>query len=232
MADTTTNGGPANYDDGQTIYMYPTAVYEATFYRKSVDVIMHIGGDAAHGGINISLNGQYDTPWKGDDPDGTHVGVPGLVDITTANVFPSSIQVTGTDGDYSYGAVPGLLQNVSDSFQHIYDIWKNLSLSWIGDAADAAQELQDKLDVIQNRLFGTKIDGKDVPGVIEQMSSAAAGTARVYSNVEETNTKMFNDFADAINWQPLPAEDADSSGSSDAPPTKDLLYGPVTEKFS
>lgn len=232
MADTT-NGAPANYDDGQTMYMYPTAVYEATFYRKSVDVIMHIGGDAAHGGVNISLNGQYDTPWTGDDPNGSHVGMPGLVDITTANVFPSSIHVSGTEGDYSYGAVPALVRDVSDSFQRIYDIWKNLSLSWIGDAADAAQELQDKLDNIQKRLFGDKVDGKDVPGVIEQMSSAAAGAARLYSNVEETNTKMFNDFADDIKWTPLPDENAsDSGGSTDAPDTKDLTYGPVTEKFS
>jgi len=230
MVDTPTNTGPANYDGDQVISMYPTAVYETTFYRKSVDVTMHIGGD---NGLNISLNGVYQDPWTGSDPAGIHQGTPGAIDITTSNPFPDSIFVYGTTADgFSYGVVPSMLNSISQSFQNIYDIWQNLSLSWIGSSADAAQELQDELDNIQNRLFGTKINDEYQPGVLEQMSSAASYAASVYSNVEETNTKMFNDFADAINWQVLPDENASDDGtSSTPPPTDNQIYGPITEKF-
>jgi hypothetical protein len=181
------NTGPANYDGGQTISMYPTAVYETTFYRKN---------------------------------DGTTI--------------PDDIYVLGTTADgYSYGTVPAMLQSVSSSFQTIYDIWKNLTLSWIGPSADAAGELQAQLDKIQNRLFGTTAtDGTYTPGVLEQMSSAASYAASVYSNVEETNTKMFTQFADDITWSPLPPEDDTSdSGNTSTPDTTDRLLGPITETF-
>jgi hypothetical protein len=43
---------------------------------------------------------------------------------------------------------------------------------------------------------------------------------------------MFNDFADAINWQVLPDENASDDGtSSTPPPTDNQIYGPITEKF-
>lgn len=230
MVDTPTNTGPANYDGDQVISMYPTAVYATTFYRKATDITLHIGGAD---GLNYSLNGVYQDPWKGSDPDGAHIGVvPGAIDITVSNPFPDSIHVYGTNSDgFSYGVVPAMLNSVSASFQTIYTIWQNLSLSWIGNSADAAQELQSQLDKIQNRLFGTKVDGKDQPGVLEQMSSAASFAASIYSNVEETNTKMFNQFADDINWQPLPDENATPTGDSTTPSTTDHDLGPITEKF-
>jgi hypothetical protein len=232
MVDTPTNTGPANYDGDQVISMNPTAVYETTFYRKSTDVTLHIGGDD---GLNYSLNGVYPDPWTGKDPDGTHQGLPGFIDITTSNPFPDSIYVAGTTADgFSYGTVPSMLNVVSGAFQTIYNIWDGLSLSWIGQSADAAQELQDQLDKIQNRIFGAKIDDKDQAGVLEQMSSSASYAASIYSNVEETNTKMFNDFADNIPWSPLPDEDPDpgpTQPEAPAPDAKDVTLGPITEKY-
>ena len=204
MVDTPTSTGPANYDGDQVISMDPTSVYETTFYRESTDVTFYFGGN-------------------------------GMIFFTTSNPFPDSVHVYGTTADgFSYGVVPAMLNTVSASFQNIYDIWQSLSLSWIGSSADAAQELQNQLDKIQNRLFGTKVDNQDQPGVLEQMSSAAANAASIYSNVEETNTKMFNDFADAINWTPLPDEDPDPDPKTPMPPapaTTTHTFGPITETY-
>lgn len=243
MSDTS-SAAPANYDGDQTIYMYPTEVYEATFYRESQDVIMHVAstdGNPDHG-TNYSLNGVYKDPWHGSDPDGTHYSIAPGIDITFANVFPSSISVAGSDGKgHSFGTVPQLMNQVSDSFRKIYSIWDGLKLSWVGAAADKAQEIQDQLQKVQTRLFGMDVPQSDDeptgyrPGVIGQMASAAAGAARVASNVEETNTKMFDDFADAVAWKPLDPETDDEGGSNGAestpPKSVDHLLGPVKETF-
>ncbi len=184
MADTSSNSAPANYDGDQTIYMYPTAVFETTFYVKSSETL------------------------------------------------PEDVYTSGTTDDgYAYGTVPGMLRSVSGAFQNIYNVWNGLKLSWIGDSADAAQQLQAELDRIQNRLFGMK-DDDTKPGVIEQMSSVAANASALYSNVEETNTKMFNDFADAITWKPLPDENAPAdSSTSDKPTFNNHNFAPITETF-
>ena len=183
---------PANYDGGQTISVFPTALYQATFYRDHLD------------------------------------GIP-------ESIHPTAI-VDGT----AYGTVPEMLQLVSQSFQTIYQIWDDLKLSWTGDSATAAQELKDNLDQLQSRLYGKKLyPVGDVPGVIGQMSSVAARAASNYSNVEEANTKMFDDLRVAINWQPLPPEDLDDDDNGDkpadngpAPSTDDWTQGPVTEIFA
>ena len=243
MSDTS-SAAPANYDGDQTIYMYPTEVYEATFFRQSQDVILHVAstdGNPDHG-LNYSVNGVYKDPWHGADPDGTHVALGPGMDLTFANVFPSSIAVAGTDGKgHSFGTVPQLMNQVSASFQKIYNIWDGLKLSWVGAAADKAQEIQAQLQHVQTRLFGMDVPKSDDepsgyrPGVIGQMASAAAGAARVASNVEETNTKMFNDFADAVAWKPLDAETDDESGGSGSestPPDRvNHVLGPVKETF-
>jgi hypothetical protein len=184
MADTPSNSAPTNYNGDQTIYMYPTGVFESTFYVKSSETL------------------------------------------------PSDVYTAGTTDDgYAYGTVPSMLRSVSSSFQTIYDIWNGLKLSWIGDSADAAQLLQSELDRIQNRLFGMK-DDDTKPGVIEQMSSVAANASALYSNVEETNTKMFNDFADAITWTPLPDENATpDSTPTDKPSNDSYTFAPISEKF-
>ena len=231
MATTPSNSAPANYDGGQTISMYPTAVYETTFYRPSNDITVHVGGDD---GVNVSVNGVYQNPWQGKDPDGVHIPGGSGVGVTVSNPFPDDLRVTGTANGYSYGTVPAMLSSVSQSFQAIYEIWKGLKLSWIGESADAAQLLEDKLDQIQRRIFGSKVESEgDQPGVIGQMSSAAAGAATVYSNVEETNTKMFNEFADAITWQALPAEDAADGGNGGGAPPANTNHplGPIIETF-
>jgi hypothetical protein len=231
MAATPSSSAPANYDGEQVISIYSTAVYEATFYRPSTDITIHVGGDD---GVNVSVNSPDHNPWQGKDPDGVHVPYGPGIDITVSNPFPENMHAAGTADGYSYGTVPAMLTNVSQSFQKIYDIWNGLKLSWIGDSADAAQQLEGELDQIQRRLFGGKVESQDdQPGVIQQMSSVAAFAASIYSNVEESNTKMFNDFADAITWHPLPDEDADGDGSNSTPPeATNLPYGPITEKFS
>lgn len=152
--------------------------------------------------------------------------------VKSTETLPSTVYTAGTTDDgYAYGTVPGMLRTVSSSFQKIYDIWNGLKLSWVGDSADAAQQLQAELDRIQTRLFGVKDDDKR-PGVIEQMSSVAANASALYSNVEETNTKMFNDFADAITWQPLPDENATPDSSSTNKPSNDSYnFAPISEKF-
>jgi hypothetical protein len=182
---------PANYDGGQTISVYPTALYQATFYRDHLDGI----------------------------PDSIH---------------PAAI----VDGK-ALGTVPEMMQLISNSFQTIYNIWGDLKLSWSGDTADAAQELQAKLDKLQSRLYGKKlVPIGDVPGVIGQMSAVAARAASNYSNVEEANTDMFDKLRVAINWQPLPPEDLDDDSGDNkpadngpAPSTDDSTDGPVTEIF-
>jgi hypothetical protein len=239
--------GPANYDGDQVISMNPIQVYEATFYRQSTDVTLHLGGDD---GLNWSLNGANPGSWAGSDPDGTHQGLPGFIDVTTSNPFPDGVYHSyGTTPDgFVYGAVPAMLNAITTSFQAIYTVWQNLSLSWIGNSSDAAQELQSQLDKIQNRLFGTKIDNQNQPGVLEQMSSVASDAASIFSNVEEANTTMFNNFADDINWQPLPDENANDNDNLQQvpggvvgavewlisllpPPTTPHDYGPITETF-
>ncbi|GAA5179170.1 hypothetical protein GCM10023322_08360 [Rugosimonospora acidiphila] len=190
----TPTGAPDNYDNGQTISVYPTAVFEYTFYQKNEH---------------------------------------GLSDATQ----PQAV----IDGA-AYGVVPELLNIISDSFQKIFDTWNSLKISWAGDSSDAAQELNDQLNKIQKRLFGANVKPVgDVPGVIGQMSSVAASAAVNYSNVEEANTKMFDDMNHDIPYKPLPPEDTDDSGDggnddsdSSFDPKKsnqDWNYAPVNVQY-
>ena len=143
----------------------------------------------------------------------------------TIDVDPTALYEAGHD------TVPAMLRSVSTAFKSIFDTWDGLKVSWTGDAADASQELKTQLDNIQDRLYGKD----DQPGVIGQMASIAASAAVNYSNVEETNTKMFNDMNNSWDYQPLPPEDDDGGGSGDsgaAPSNDNWNYAPISETFS
>jgi hypothetical protein len=155
-----------------------------------------------------------------------------MTDALPSTVTPAAI-VSGVD----YGTVPEKLREINDGFQNIYNVWKTLDLSWVGDAATAAQDVQSELDAVQKRLFGdpgaTDATTDDTPGVIGEMSSLAAAAAVNYSNVETGNVKMFNELNDAIKYTPLPPEDS----TDPAPPYVKPDYSPydypfVTEKFA
>jgi hypothetical protein len=152
-------------------------------------------------------------------------------------------QVTGytvVDG-HVYGTVPQKLQQINDCFQNIYQIWQGLDLSWVGNAANAAQDVNDELTKVQRRLFGdpganATDPSDDTPGLIGEMSSLAASAAVNYSNVEETNISIFNGLNNAIKWTPLPPEDdgtgSGGSGSNQDPDLSPYDYPVVTEKYS
>ncbi|WP_433534608.1 hypothetical protein ACQPZK_20790 [Micromonospora sp. CA-249363] len=239
MAGNPQEGAPANYDGGQVISMYPIDVYEATFYRRSLDFVVPEGipgGSRTNLGVNVPPRGLW------IDDDGTmHVPTGDDTDTLIKNPL-RNIDESGSEGGYSYGSVPAKLDAIAGAFDTIAQIWDGLKLSWIGDSADAAKELQDKLDQVQKRLFGQKIQPLgDTPGVIGQMSSVAASAASVMSSVEETNTRMFEDFANAIDWKPLPPEELDDEAEAsndqkpppppEPPKNEDRLFGPITETF-
>ncbi len=128
------------------------------------------------------------------------------------------------------GAVPDLMRQIEDSFTKISDTWDSLKLSWVGEGADAAQQVNTMLQEVQNRLWGMKVADEDVPGVIGQMCGLAAGAALNYSNVEESNTKMFQALLDAV------AESAPSEGGESSPPDRsdfrDVTDPPVFVTYS
>lgn len=161
---------PANYDNGQTIYIYPEQVWKQTFYR--------------------------------DSPNKT-------------NTIESQ-----------YGNIPNLMRLMGINFKTIADTWDELQLSWAGDSAEAAKDLNDKLQQLQNRLWGMKLTDKkdeDVPGVIGQMCAIAAGATINYSQAENSNQQAFSDLRDRVTTEGKP--DAPLKDDSITDPPVLVTYG-------
>lgn len=142
-----------------------------------------------------------------------------------------------------YGAgfrnIPNYLSNIADCWSTIDKAWRSVHLSWVGDTADEAQAFNDKLQKIQDRLFGAKILPLlgDVPGVIGRLGIIAATAGANYGSADSTIRKMFQDFYDAVDVAQLPPEGSDSDtpdGTYTGPPLEvhNVTDPPVTETYA
>ncbi|HWS33953.1 MAG TPA: hypothetical protein VN408_14570 [Actinoplanes sp.] len=126
---------------------------------------------------------------------------------------------THTTIESQYGNIPNLMRLMGLNFKTIADTWDELKLSWAGDSAEAAQDLNEQLQQLQNRLWGMKLTDRkdqDVPGVIGQMCAIAAGATINYSQAENTNQQMMSDLRDRVTAEAKP----------DAPITNDNITDP------
>ncbi|WP_432990689.1 hypothetical protein [Dactylosporangium sp. CA-233914] len=129
-----------------------------------------------------------------------------------------------------YKAVPAQLATLVRSWNVIAKAWDGLKLSWVGESANEAQQFSARLQDLQRQLFGAAGEPR-VPGLVEQLCVIAVKAAMNYDSADIANIIMFKEFADAINVQPLPPEDAESGGAQPfgrVPP--DIVDSPVIER--
>ena len=75
---------------------------------------------------------------------------------------------------------------VVDEWLKIAKIWEDLKISWAGQSAEAAQELNERLRKLQVELFGRpKTDAQsELPGILTEVRAAADRAAQIYDTTE------------------------------------------------
>ncbi|WP_432990715.1 hypothetical protein [Dactylosporangium sp. CA-233914] len=129
-----------------------------------------------------------------------------------------------------YKSVPAQLLAIVESWNVIAKTWESLKLSWVGESANDAQEFNARLQSLQRQLFGASGEPR-TPGLVEQLCVIAVKAAMNYESADVANIIMLKDFADAINAEPLPPEDAGSGAQPFGRVPPDITESPVIERF-
>lgn len=140
--------------------------------------------------------------------------VPAAYDAVAMTINPGLINLTA-DG------VTGAAEAIVTALNTIGDTMSGLQLSWVGDAADEAQDFASRWKTAMNGMFGPPDNPK--AGLINQAVVALLTAAGNYSSCEEALTKMFTDFNSGLGaggsgsgTDPIPAGTMAPNGNQSA----------------
>jgi hypothetical protein len=113
--------------------------------------------------------------------------------IDDINVYPPAIYAGARAVSYQ-------IEYIIGQWISIADIWKDLKISWTGESADAAQDLNDRLQKMQVELFGKEgtDGGSDIPGILTEVRGAADIAAQNYDKCEESVNRSWRMFHDQL----------------------------------
>ena len=87
----------------------------------------------------------------------------------------------------------GLLGDVLTQLANVISTLENLQLSWVGDAADAAQDFTDQWNTASANLFGTDADPQS--GVFPRLLTALNTAVGNYDGAEQNVVNLFAGFS-------------------------------------
>ncbi|MEU7919282.1 hypothetical protein ACGFIP_03345 [Micromonospora zamorensis] len=95
-----------------------------------------------------------------------------------------------------------LITSLQDDWREIGDTWDQLKIGWVGESSEAADAFNERLQDVQNRLFGTPDPADttkvETPGILDRVRYGAVVAAANYNAAEHAVTDMFDAFVHAI----------------------------------
>lgn len=127
--------------------------------------------------------------------------IPADYNAVTMSIEPGLLQ-------HNAGQIGDATKEIIAALNSIGETLSSLKLSWDGSSAAAAQDFANQWMAAMTGLFGSQSDPS--AGVINQAVVVLLTAVGNYSNVEETNTQMFETLSSSIS-------SGSSSGSDTAP---------------
>jgi uncharacterized protein YukE len=151
----------------------------------------------------------------------------GYTDPIPANYDESSIAVDPGGLNSCASSITSMVQFISYCLSDINKTLGNLTLSWTGDAANAATNYNNEWNAAVEALFGKQTSGTpsgpigpvtvtpssaaaDNAGALNTLVNGLSSAAQNYSTTENTIASMFNKYTGALT-SPAPAPSAPQS---------------------
>jgi hypothetical protein len=138
-----------------------------------------------------------------------------LIPDTPSDYDNAYIAVTPVNMDDASTAILAAATDISNDLIDIYNSLNSLRLSWVGQASDAATELNTLWTNVVNTLFGAT-GSEGPPGALNVLVQSVGQLASTYAGNEQAITGMFNAMYTSITG-------ANQNGPATQPDTSDAL---------